>query len=154
MWLMAGIAGKSLGMVGGHDLGKCLWLGAVRFMTTAADYCRIELRRLDAGGIIGMFCLGTVAGFAGHDYVLPQLLLIRHIGVAAFTYFMASVCDGTRGDLSNRVAPIMSVLSETLRDYCGPNRDENAHQNNYDGGKPDQMLSIFEQSAPTLATVA
>jgi len=141
-------------MVGGHDLWECLGFRAVCFVTTTANYCRIELGRLDAGRIIGVFRLGTVASFAGYNYVLPKFLLIHDIGVAALTHFMAGVSDGTRGDLGNRITSIMSILSEALRDDRGPDRDENAHQDHYNRGKPYQMLGIFEQSAPTLATVA
>jgi hypothetical protein len=154
MWLMAGVAGHALCVVRGHDLWECLGLRTVRFVTATANNCRIELRRLDAGGIIGMLRLGTVASFAGYNYVLPKFLLIHDIGVAAFTNLVPSMCDGPRRDLGNRVAPIMSILSEALRNHRRPNCDENAHQNHYNGGKPYQMPGIFEQSAPTFATVA
>ena len=87
-------------MICRRHLRKVLRLGAVGFVATGANDGRVELRRYNGRGIVGMLGLSSVAGFAGHNDVLALLLLIDHVRVAG----LAGVVAG-EGNRAGRRSP-------------------------------------------------
>src|ERR1051326_5300766 len=111
---MAGVAGQTTGVVGGDDLRECFGLRAVGLVAAGGEDRGVELGRLDRGRVVGVFGLGTVAGFAGDHNVLAQLFLIDDIGVAGFADFVAGMGDRAGSGFGDGVAAIVSVLAKTV----------------------------------------
>ncbi len=142
---MAGVAGKSAGVVGSNDLRKPLRLGAVGFMTSRADDGRVELSRLNAG-IISMLRQCAMAGFARDYHVLSRLLLVGDVGVASLASLVASVDDGSGGNFGDGGPAVVPVLTKTLGDNgCAHNHKCQQHDQHH-RGKPDQMFYVLKQA--------
>jgi len=115
---MAGIARASLRVIRSHHLRKCLRLRAVRLVTTAAyDGC-IELGWFDRCCIVSMLRLRPMTGLTGNNNVSAQFLLLCDVCVATFADLMPGMSNGLRCNLSNRSAPVVSLLSKTLGHHC------------------------------------
>jgi hypothetical protein len=72
------------------------------------------------------------------------LLLFEDLGVAAFTGLMASEVHGTRGNLGDGIAAVVSVLSKALRHQkrAQPQKYQAADHENR--SQPKEMPRIFE----------
>ena len=134
-------------MIGGNNLGKVLWLGAVGLVTTSTKNGRIEFLRLNVGGIICVSCLSSVAGFAGYVDVAAEFFLIDYLGVTALANFVPGVSDRTGCDFRDSIPTIVAVLSKRFGHYCGSYADKDNYGDRHDGGKSDQVSGIFEQVA-------
>ena len=141
---MAGVAGESAGVICGCYLRKSFWFCAVGFVTARTDHGRIQLRRCDGCGIVGVFGLGSVAGFARNDNVLALLFLVNDVGMAGFTSIMTGEGYRPGCDLGDRSTAIVAVLPKTAR-YDGGAQDNERNQcNRHDDGEPDEMLGVLE----------
>ena len=131
----------------GKVLGLALLASWQRAQTTAVS----SLARLHGGGIVGVFGLGSVAGFAGDDDVLALLFLIDHVGMAGLADIVAGVGDRAGGDFGDGGAAIVSVLAETVGDDEGTQADEGNQGDGHDDREPDEVFDVLEQddlSAP------
>ena len=99
---------------------------------------------MDAG-IVGVRGLGSVAGFAGDDDVLPEFFLIDDVGVTGLTDVVSSVSDGAGGNFSNGGTPIVAVLAKTAGDDGGAQDHERDQGDGHDHGEPNEVLDVFEQ---------
>ena len=142
---MAGVAGETTGVIGSDDLGESFGLGAVGFVAAGAEDRGVELGGLDGGRVVGVFGLGSVAGFAGDHNVLAQLLLIDNVGVAGFADFVAGVSDGAGSGFRDGVAAVVSVLAETVGNNGGAQQNERDYRDRHHSGKTDQVFRVFEQ---------
>ena len=142
---MAGVAGQTTGVISSDYLRESFRLGAVGLVAAGAEDRGVELGRLDRGRVVGVFGLGSVAGFAGDHNVLAQLFLIDDIGVAGFTDFVAGVGDGAGSGFGYGVAAIVSVLAETVGHDGGAEHYERDHCDYHHGGKTEQVFGVFEQ---------
>ena len=106
-------------------------------MTAGADDGRVEFWRLHRSGIVGMFGLGTMAGFAGEHDVLAQFFLLDDVGVADFANVMAGKRDGASGDLGDSCSAIMAILPETARNHRGADGHEEDQRSNHYSGEPN-----------------
>ena len=141
---MAGVAGKSAGVIGSHDLGEILWLGRVRFVAPCAHHCCVQLRGRNRCGIVGMLCQSSVASLARHHDVLALFLQICNVSVANLAGFVASESHGPSGDLRNGRAAVMSVLSKAAGDDGGAQDNERHQRNDHYGGETDEVFRILE----------
>jgi len=90
--------------------------------------------------------LRAMADFAMEPRVSAELFLIDDFSVAAFTCLVPCMSNGAGGEFSNRVSAIMPVLAEGLRNHGRAQYDECHHRDKHDGGEPDQVLYVLEQS--------
>ncbi len=132
-------------MIGGGDLGESFGLGAVGLVATGADDGGVELARLHGGGVIGVFGLSSVAGFAGDYDVAAELFLIDHVCMAALAYVVACEGCGAGGDLGNGSTTIVAVLAEAVGDDKGAQGDERNQSDGHHCREPDEVLNILEQ---------
>ncbi len=132
-------------MICGCDLGETFGFGAVRFVAAGAEHGRVELRRLNGRGIVGVPRLSSVAGFAGDDDMLPELFLIDDVGMAALANVVAGEGHGPGGDFSDGSSPEVSVLAETARDDEGAQADECNQCDCHDSREPDEVFDVLEQ---------
>lgn len=142
---MAGVAGQTTGVIGGDDLGESFGLGAVGFVAASAEDRGVQFGRLDRGRVVGVFGLGSVAGFAGDHNVLAQLFLIDDIGVAGFADFVAGMGDGAGSGFRDGVAAVVAVVAETVRHDGGAQQDEGDQSDHHHSGQTDQVFRVFEQ---------
>ena len=124
MWLVAGVAGETAGVIGSVDLRESLRLGAVGFVAAGTDDGRVGKGGLHRGGIVGVLALSTVAGLAGNVGVSAKLFLIDDLGVTAFADFMSRETRRADGDLGDGISPIVAVLAKAFGDDCGAKDDE------------------------------
>lgn len=141
---MAGIAGKSVGVVGGNDLRETLGLGRVRLMAAHAEHGRIEFGGRHRAGIVGVFGQRTVAGFAIYVRVLAISLLLEHVGMAGFAGFVAGEIDRPGCDFRERVAAIVSVFAETLRHQKASEDQKQEYAGSEHSCQPEKMSRISE----------
>jgi hypothetical protein len=142
---MAGVASETTGVIRGDDLRESFGLGAVGFVAARTKDRGVELGRLNRGRVVGVFGLGSVAGFAGDHNVLTQLFLIDDIGVAGFAHFVTCVGGRPGSGFRNGVAAIVPVLAETVGHNGGAEHYERDHCDYHHSGKTDQVFGVFEQ---------
>jgi hypothetical protein len=142
---MAGIAGESAGVICGRYLRESFWFCAVGFVTAGTDHDGIQLRRCDGRGIVGVFGLGSMAGFAGNDDVLALPFLINDVGMAGLTGIVAGEGYRPGCDLGDRSAAIVAVLPKTARDDGSAQDDERNQCDRHDDDEPDEVLCVLEQ---------
>ena len=115
MRLMAGVAGKTAGMVRSYHLWEPLWFGAVGLVATRTKDSGIKLCWLNAG-IVGMAGKCTVTGLASNDNVFALALLLDNVGVSGLTGLVTGVDDGFRCDVGDGCTAEVSVLAKALGD--------------------------------------
>lgn len=94
-----------------------------------------------------MFGLSAMASFTGHNHVAPQLLLIDHIGVAAFANFMSGVGNRAGSDFRNRSTAVMAVLAEGFWDDGSTQANKHHQRDHHDDRDTDEMLDVLEQGS-------
>lgn len=115
MRLMAAVAGDSAGVICRHDLRKTLRLSAIGFVAAGTHNGRVELRRSDGRGIVGMLGLRTVARLARNHHMLALFLLLNYVGMAGLANTVAGEGHGPRGDLRHGITTIVPILAKTVR---------------------------------------
>ena len=93
-----------------------------------------------------MLGLRAVADFAMQSRMSPELFPIDDFSVAAFTCLVSCMSDRAGGEFSDGVSAIMPVLAEGLRNNRRPQYHERHHRNEHNGGEPNQVLYVLEQS--------
>lgn len=96
-------------------------------MAAAANYCRVELGRLDIGGIVRVLGLRSMTRFAWNYHVLAQFLLVDDVGVTAFADLVPRMRDRTCGNFGDGVGPVVPVSPKALRHHCRPKNYECHH---------------------------
>jgi hypothetical protein len=119
--LVARIADHAARVPGGRHLGEAFGLGRVLFMAGPAQVGDVGELRHVRGGIVGVFCQRPVAGFAGHVGVLAGAARGSFGIVAEGAGVLTGEGDRPRPNGIERTRPVMTVLSETLRDDGGAN---------------------------------
>ncbi len=130
MWLVAGLAGETSGVLLRIHLGKILWLSRTRRMAAYTKHRSVELCRLHRARIVSMLSQRTVAGFTVDACMLARLLHLRNVGMASFATALTRKVDGASGDIANSRAAVMAIFSEALRYYEVSNHQKNHEGNN------------------------
>ena len=102
MWLVAGLAGQSTGVLVRVNLGKVFGFGGTGRMAAHAEDRSVQFGWQNRG-VVGVLGQGTVAGFAVYVCVLTALLHLQNVGVAGLTGVVAGEVNRAGGDL--RAAP-------------------------------------------------
>jgi len=121
---MAGFAGQSRAVFLGIDLREIFGLGGVRLVATNAENGGIELRRLDRARIARVCCERAVASFAVHAYMLSVFLHGEDIGVASLAGLVSSKHHRFGGDIGERIATVVAILTETPRHQDRPHENK------------------------------
>ncbi len=150
MRLVAGVARLTAGMFSGVHLGEALRLGDIFGVAADAELSDIGKLRGDAGGIVGMFGKGTMAGFAIDMGVDAFGLGVRFFGMAAFAGLMASVTKGMGSDFGDGVAPEVAIAAEALGDEGAAEDEEENEAGEENPGHAEEVGDVleFDHSAP------
>ena len=89
-----------------------------------------------------MLTLRSVAGLAIHDRVFSFCLLAGDVRVAGLTSLMARVDNRQRGDLRDRIAAVVAVLSEATRNEQSPQAKEGEQPRYEEDCDPNQMFCV------------
>src|SRR6266568_1753836 len=144
MGLMARVAGDSARMIGRHDLGKRLRLGAVGLVTTGTHHSRIKLGGSNRCRILGVVGERSMASLAWNHDVLTQLFLVYDLSVATLADLVSRKRNWTSRDLGDGISAIVAVLSEAAGDHSGANKDKSDHRNGYDQRQPNEMFYVLK----------
>jgi len=131
-------------VVGGRDLRETPWLGGIGLMATDTEDGGVEFGRLHGGGIVGVFCQWSVAGFTVHVRVPAVFFLVENVGVAGFASLVAGIVDGAGGELGQSVPAVVAVLSKTARNQKAADAKKREDANQEDGCQPEEVSCIFE----------
>src|SRR3954463_13550494 len=115
-------------MLSGDDLGERGRPGGVALMTAAAEIGDIGERGLEGAGVVGVFGLGSVAGFArdmgvaagGADFGL--ILMAQDAGI------LAGVGDRLGANGVEGAGAEVAVLAEVLRNHGGADDHKDAER--------------------------
>lgn len=143
MGLMARIAGQSLGMLRGGDLGKPFRFRGVGLMAACAQHGGVRQCRFQRG-ILRVLRERAVAGFAVHVGMLAGLLRFEDVRMTGFTGFMTGVQNGKGRDFTNRSCAIVTVLPEALWHKPGAKAQEQDRPQQEDPGDSQQMFRVSE----------
>ena len=142
---MAGVAGDSAGVICRHNLRKALRFSAVGFVAAGTHNGRVELRRDNGRGIVGMLGLGSMAGFARYHYMLALLLLLNYVSMAGLANIVAGEGHGAGRDLRYGSAAIMPILPKAAWDYRSTQDDERNYPHCHHYSEPDEVFDVLEQ---------
>ena len=144
MRLVARIAGGPAGVIGWVHLGKLAWLGDVGCVATDAKHRRIQLLRLDRRGIVGVFCLRSMARLAGNSLVHALALHVQDFSMATLAHLVSGIGDGQGRDLGDRVSPVVPVAAETAGNEDAAQHYKRHEADQKDGRQPEEVTCIFE----------
>lgn len=145
MWLVAGLAGESAGVLFSIDLGEALGLRSAGGVTADTEIRRVQFGGHD-GWIVRMLRQGTVTGFTIHVGVLAYFFHFQNVCVTGLAGFMAGKVDGTGGDLADRVSAVMAILSKALGNDKVSNYKEDKEGDYEQKREPKKMSCIFEKT--------
>jgi hypothetical protein len=120
------------------------WFGDILFMASRAEHSRIRQLRHYRSRILGVLGERTVAGFAVHARVFPSLLHLQHVAMAIFTGVVTGIRDRLRRKFSQRISPIVAVLSKALGNEVRSQQQKYGEPNYKRSRQPDKMFGIFE----------
>src|ERR1700690_452705 len=132
------------GMLLGIHLRKALWFGQILGVTSNAESSDFHLWRLHPPGIIRMFCLRPVAGFAVHMRMHAFCLDFHDIGMARLAGFVTRIRDRASHDLSQCGASIRPVFSETLWHEYAAHHQKNDEPQEEEASHSDQVCNILK----------
>ena len=144
MRLMAAVAGKPCGMFCRVNLREIHGFGVIRFMTTNAQHCSIELRWHEACRIFRVLRLRAMAGFARNVNMASCFLHIQNLAMAGFAYVVSGVGKRLGFSFLQGVTSIMSVAAKALRHQQASHDQEQQHPNDKNRCKPQKVPRIFE----------
>ncbi len=121
---MAGLAGFISGVVLHIDLGERGRSPGDDCVAACAQHFRVGKRRFHRSGIQHVVLRGTVAALAVEGGVFACLLQLNDVRMTVFAGVSGGVDNGFAGDFGERIAPIMSVLPETLRNELRSDEEE------------------------------
>jgi|SRR4051794_8672146 hypothetical protein len=148
MWLVAGLARFIAGMIFDIHLRKRGGACSESTVTLRAE----DLGIRELGNVLGR--IGSVpgkwavAGFAIHVRVLAGSLHGDDVTVAVLAGLVTGVDRLPGSDLGERVATVVSVLSEAVRDEVSTDNDEEENASYKDSGETEQVLRVFELRDP------
>jgi len=131
-------------MLGRMHLGEIHRFGMARLVTPGTEHRSIEFHGHDGSGILRMFGLGTVAGFACHSRVAPGLLHLPDVVVTARAHLVACIGNRLGRDLSQSCSTVVPKFSKSLRHQQTARDKEQSHTNRECCRKANQMRRIFE----------
>ena len=149
---MAGFAGKAVGVVDRDNLREVSGLGRIRLVAADAEDRGIKPGRGQGSGIIRVPGQRPMAGFAIHVSVLATLFLVEDIGMAGFTGLMAGEIEWPGGDFGQRIAAIVSVLSETAGHHKASDNQKQDYARDEQSCQSEQMSRIFEGIHDAMST--
>lgn len=142
---MASVAGDTSGVICGYHLGEVLRFGAVGLVTAGAQDGRVELRRRNGRGVVGMFGQGTVASLASDYDMLASLFLIHNVGMAGFACVMAGKGNWPGCDLRDGRSAIVPILPEAARNNGSAQHDERNYCDCHYHRKSNEVLDVPKQ---------
>jgi len=106
------------------NLRKLSRLGEVRLVTARAQYTGIRQLWSYRRRVRRMICERSVTGFAIYACVLARLLDGEDVRVAVLAGAVSRVPQFSCGEFFQRIASVVSVLSEAFRDKLCSGQDE------------------------------
>lgn len=132
------------GVLLGVYLRKTLWLRDVLGMASDAKMGNIWLLGRHARRVVGVLCQRAVAGLAVHVRVHTLPFGIRNIWVASLAGFVARISDWPRGNLSEGVPTVISILPKAFGKVRAAEDEEQDQADQEDPGHAKQMNNILE----------
>ena len=148
---MAGVAGETGGVFGGHDLRKSFWFSGILLVTAAAECADIGQHRFETGRIVRVFRLGAVTGFARNMSVPAGSARLGLVVMAEDASVLTSEGRRPLPDEIQRGGTIVAILAEGLRNYGAPNNQENSQSGEQDCRRADEMSGIPKKPHHSLA---
>ena len=144
MRLVTGLARFALRMFFGVDLRKSSWFGGVSRMASHAQSSNLGQHRLNRTGIIRVFRLRPVAGFAVYSRVHALGFGLLNIRVTTLADVVSRKRDGVRCALDEGGPAVRSVASKTLWNYGRTDHDKRHRSQKKNGGNANQMCRVTE----------
>ena len=91
-----------------------------------------------------MLCQRPVAGFAKHPGVLSGAFFLKNFAVTRLTRAVTCKGHGLGGNLSNSIAPIVSILTEATGNKMGTQKQEEGNPGQEDCRYSQKVLGIFK----------
>ena len=128
----------------GVDLRKSRWFGGALRMASHAESSNFGQHGLNVAGIIGVFRLRPVAGFAVYSRVHALGFDLLNIRVTTLANIVSRKSDGVGGDLAEGGPAIRAVASKTLWNYGRTDRYKCHRSQKKNGGHANQMRRVPE----------
>jgi hypothetical protein len=150
MWLVAGDALGSAGMLLGIDLWELLGFGLILPVASLAQAGSCEFLWLYGGWIIGVLGVRAVAGLAGDDSMFTLGPKRDDLVVARGAGCLARKRYGARSDVVEGGGPVMAIAPERFWDQCLAQQQENQKPGAEDQNERDQVGGFLETAAHVL----
>ncbi len=144
MGLVARVAGKPIGVIGGNYLRKGLRLCRIGLMAADAEHGRIELWGSYGSRIVRVLGQRTMTGLAIHVRVLAVLLLFEDVGMAGFARLVPGEVHRPSRDFRQSIAPIVPILAETFWDQKSAEDQKQENARDEDSCQSKKMSRILE----------
>ncbi len=144
MGLVARVAGKTVGVIGGNYLRKTLGLCRIRLMAADAEHGRIELWGSYGSRIVRVLGQRPVTGLAIHVRVLAIFFLFEDVGMAGFAGLVPGEVHRPGRDFRQCIAPIVPILAETFGDQKSAEDQKQENACDEDSGQSKKMSRILK----------
>ena len=131
-------------MFGGDHLGEPFGFGRILLMAAAAEVGDVGEGGLERAGIVGVFGLGTVAGFARDVGVFAGRAFLGGVFMAQHTGVLTGESDGMLADGGQGAGTVVAVLAEVPGDHRAANGEEEAHRGEKNDGGSNQVYGVAE----------
>ena len=146
MGVVANAASGIPGVLARDDLWESFRFGRVRLVANHAELCSVGEDGFLTGEVLRVASERPMAGFAS-DIGMRTFAFCRDDVVVAGSAGLPAREDGSpRGDFIEGAGAVMSILAELRGNEGMANREESQHNNNPDGGQPDQMFPALKDS--------
>lgn len=145
MGFVAGVAQHAAGVFGGHHLREGLGFGHVFFVAAGAEGRDVGEFGFERAGVVGVFGLRAVAGFAGDLGVASGGTHGRLIVVAENASGLSGVGDGVFANGGQGAGAVVAVLSEVFGDDGAADDDEQSESDQEYDRRLNQVSGIANQ---------
>ena len=141
---MTGVAGKPSGVIRRGNLRKVLRFGGVGLVTARTHHGCVQLLGLHRTGIVRVLGQGPVASLASDNHMLAKLFLIHDVGMTGLARAVPGKRNRSRGDLADRRAAIMAILTKTARHDRGAQDHERDQRYYHDDNEPEEVFGVLK----------
>lgn len=146
MGVVANAASGIPGVLARDDLRERFRLGRVRLVASHAELCGVGEHGFLTGKVLRVASERPMAGFASDIGMRTFAFCCDDVVVAGSAGLAAGKDGSSRGDLKEGTGAEMSILAELRGNEGMANREERQHDNDRDGGQPDQMFPTLKDS--------
>ena len=130
-------------MIRRDNLRKVLRFSGVALVTARTHHGRVQLLGLHRTRIVRVLGQGPVASLASDNHVLAKLFLIDDVGMASLARAVPGKRNRSRGDLADRRATIVTILTKTARHDRSAQDHERDQSYGHDGRQPNEVFDVL-----------